>query len=374
MLQESLVTNELLQQITQAAAFTDEQGSFPDTSFKALTNAGLLKCVLPGAVLDYLQPKTAQLLQLLKRIGSADLSVGRIYEGHLNALYLIHLFANNEQKETWYNDVEKHKKLFGVWNTQAADGIRIHAIENGRYRLEGSKTFCSGAGYINRPLITGQLCGAAVMGWQMCIVPIEKVKPVVQDASFWKPLGMRSSVSYRMDFTGVELEEKDLLGKPDQYYNQPVFGSGAIRFAAVQLGGAEAIFDATKEYLQSLGRTDDLFQRSRVAEMSYLLRTGDLWLENAGSNADAWLKDGSQSSRIVAFANMTRAVIEDICLRVMQLAECSVGARGLMRPNVLERIHRDLTFYLRQPAPDACLVAIGEYVLQQKSTAHELWR
>jgi alkylation response protein AidB-like acyl-CoA dehydrogenase len=333
-----------------------------------------LSIVLPGSELDYSHPGTSKLLQLLKEIGGADLSVGRIYEGHLNALYLVHLFANDSQKNTWYQDARDHNRLFGVWNTQASGGIRIHTIENGRYRLEGSKTFCSGAGHINRPLITGELVGGDTNGWQMCIVPTEKLQRVIPDPSFWNPLGMRSSVSYRMDFSGIELEAKDLLGGANQYYSQPVFSGGAIRFAAVQLGGAEAVFNATKEYLQSLGRTDDMFQRARIAEIACLVTSGDNWLEAAGKKTDEWLKNNDETDRIIAYANMTRTAIEEICLRTMQLSERSVGARGLMRPNVLERIHRDLTFYLRQPAPDATLTAIGEYVLRQNQTAHELWR
>lgn len=364
----------LLHRIKQEAAKADETGLFPKISFESVSEAGLLDCVLPGRELDYKIPRTIQMLYLLKQVGSADLSVGRILEGHLNALYLVHLFANEKQKERWYNDVIQHKKLFGVWNTQANDGILIHAISPGRYRLEGAKTFCSGSGNIQRPLITGKLVGQAKSGWQMCIIPVEKVRPVNEDVSFWNPLGMRASVSYRMDFTGVEIEEDELLGEPDQYYSQPTFSGGAIRFAAVQLGGAEAVFNAAKEYLQSLQRTDDMFQRARLAEMAWLIASGDNWLESAGRKNDEWLGDLAQTHRIIAYANMTRTAIEEICLRCMQLAERSVGARGLMRPNALERIHRDLTFYLRQPAPDATLTAIGEYVLQQKEPAHDLWR
>ncbi len=58
----------------------------------------------------------------------------------------------------------------------------------------------------------------------------------------------------------------------------------------------------------------------------------------------------------------------------MPLAERSVGARGLMRPQPFERIHRDLTFYLRQPAPDATVVDIGQYVATNPTNAHDLWR
>ncbi|GAB3548911.1 acyl-CoA dehydrogenase family protein [Spirosoma fluminis] len=370
--QDSL--NNLVTRIASIAADTDDEQRFPSEAFQYLAEAGLLGVTLPEQPLDSQLPTTAQLLQLLKLMGAGNLAVGRIYEGHINALKLISLYASPDQKQLWYADVAAHNRLFSVWNTQAADGVKIHAIGNGRYVLEGAKTFCSGAGWIQRPLVTGELVGGEKTGWQMCIIPTEQVKAIPQDDRFWQPLGMRASVSYKLDFTGVELSESDLLGQPDDYYRQPHFSGGAIRFAAVQLGGAEALFNATRDYLSTLNRTDDSFQRTRLGEMAYLIESGNQWINQAGAKADEWLNRTNESAKIIAYANMTRVAIEEICLRTMQLAERSVGARGLMRPLPFERIHRDLTFYLRQPAPDATIVDLGHYVLTNSTNAHDLWQ
>ena len=366
--------NTLIGRMADAAPQTDDDGTFPERVFSWLADAGLLAITLPGGELDDKLPNTVRLLQLLKRIGTGNLAVGRVYEGHINALNLISLYATADQKRTWHDDSLRHHRLFSVWNTQANDGVRIHAVGNGRYVLYGSKTFCSGSGWIQRPLVTGDLIGAEQTGWQMCIVPTERVNVIPQDARFWQPLGMRASVSYKLDFTGVELGEDDLLGQPGDYFQQPHFSGGAIRFAAVQLGGAEALFDATRALLVSMNRTDDVFQKTRLAEMSYLIESGNQWIDTAGRKTDEWRTRGDEAGRIVAYANMTRTAIEEICLRVMQLAERSVGARGLMRPLPFERIHRDLTFYLRQPAPDATLADIGQFVLKNETDGHALWR
>ena len=56
---------------------------------------------------------------------------------------------------------------------------------------------------------------------------------------------MRATASFRADLTGLEIDDDDLVGAPNAYYQQPAFGGGAIRFAAVQLGGAEAVFEKT---------------------------------------------------------------------------------------------------------------------------------
>ncbi|WP_077921914.1 acyl-CoA dehydrogenase family protein [Spirosoma sp. 209] len=365
--------HQLIQNIADQAAQTDRDDAFPEAVFAWLADAGLLAVTLPGHPLDPQQANTARLLQLLKRIGAGNLAVGRVYEGHINALQLIAQYASTEQKQRWYADVEQANRLFSVWNTQAGDGVRIHALGGGRYELEGAKTFGSGSGWIQRPLVTGELVGQGRSGWQMCIIPTEQVKAIPQDDQFWQPLGMRASVSYKLDFTGVVLDEADLLGQPGDYFRQPHFSGGAIRFAAVQLGGAEALYEATRSFLSSMNRTDDPFQQARLAEMAYLIESGNQWINAAGAKADDWLAQEQEAGRLVAYANMTRTAIEEICLRVMPLAERSVGARGLMRPLPFERIHRDLTFYLRQPAPDATLVDIGRYVLHNTTPAHDLW-
>ncbi len=336
-----------------------------------MREADLLSITLPGQPLAFERSVTAQQLQLLKLIGKGNLSVGRIYEGHINALLLIYLFGTTEQRERWYADTQHAQHLFGVWNTQAHDGVSIVAQGNGRYVLQGAKTFCSGARQVTRPIVPGKLIDeeGQECGWQMCIVPLDEHPQAPVDPSFWKPLGMHASVSHKIDFSGITLTEDDLLGQPDDYHLQPYFSGGAIRFAAVHLGGAEAIFDATRTYLQELRRTEDPYQRMRLGEMAILIETGNRWIEQAGQQADS----AATPEQIINYANMTRSVIERIGLEVMQLAERCVGARGLLHPHPFARLHADLTTYLRQPAPDIALAQVGQYVGEQTTPAHTLW-
>jgi alkylation response protein AidB-like acyl-CoA dehydrogenase len=369
--QQTLSPAKAFRLIAQNAASVDYDGAFPVMEFEWLRRSGLMSISLPDKPLASSKKRTAQLLQLLKAVGKASLPVGRVYEGHINAVLLIELYGSKQQQKQWFNEANK-QHLFGVWNTQAQDGVKLHDLGNGRYRLEGFKTFCSGAGHVSRPVITADWVSPQRKGWQMCVLPMERLKPAAIDRDFWKPLGMRASASFKVDFTGLEITDQELLGLPDAYYQQPYFSGGAIRFAAVQLGGAEAVLEASHRMLKEINRTDDPFQRARVAEMTYLVESGNLWLKQAGKKNDLWVQQPENTGKLLAYANMTRTVIEDICLRCMQLAERSVGSRGLIRPQALERVHRDLTTYLRQPAPDATLTAIGEYVLKQDTT-HKLW-
>lgn len=368
------------------AALVDHERTFPVKEFELMAQVGLLTTPLPhergGLGLGTQAGGTLALLKLLKQIGRGSLPVGRVYEGHVNALQLIETFGTKAQKESYAADVHDHHFIFAVWNTEASDGVRLVPLAGGRYRLEGAKTFASGADWVKRPLITGTLPDG---GRQMCIVPMERVEVGV-DPSWWQPLGMHASVSYKLDFSGVELTADDLLGAPNDYTRQPWLSGGAIRFTAVQLGGAEALLDATVEYLKAMSRIDDPYQKARVAQMSIAVESGNLWLRGSAAlleEAASVFYTSSQNvsatslpqeaGTVLAYVNMTRSAIERICLDVLEDTERAVGARGLLQPQPFERLVRDLRLYLRQPAPDAALAEVGRYVLQAPERPSTLW-
>jgi alkylation response protein AidB-like acyl-CoA dehydrogenase len=119
----------------------DFNGAFPEREFKLIAESGLLAVPLRqelggwGAGIN--ANVTSELLTLLKRIGYGNLSVGRIYEGHVNALQLIQTFGSKEQVALYARDASVHHKIFGVWNAEAEDGVKIIPLSNGKYRLEG---------------------------------------------------------------------------------------------------------------------------------------------------------------------------------------------------------------------------------------------
>lgn len=363
------------------AAQIDHTGAFPVEEFKQIAAAGLLAAPLDRALgglgLGIDASTTYDLLKLLKLIGRGNLAVGRVYEGHVNALQLIQTFGTAAQIEQYSEDVHDRQKIFGVWNAEDADNLKIIPLDNGHYRLEGCKTFASGSGYVDRPFANGTLPDGR---WQMCIVPMDEVATIA-DPSWWQPSGMRATASYKVDFSGVELPETALIGQPNDYYRQPWLSAGVVRFAAVQLGGAEALFDEARRFLHSLERVRDPYQEERFGKMAIALESGNLWLQGAADFianyapifAGSPTGTHAESVKLVAYANMVRTTIEQICLDVMQLVQRSVGTRGLLPPNEIDRINRDLTLYLRQPAFDAAIANVGQYILSHSDSVGQLW-
>ncbi|MCD9856652.1 acyl-CoA/acyl-ACP dehydrogenase [Epilithonimonas sp. JDS] len=356
------------------AAKTDSVTSFPEKTLVKLKSSRLLTASIPeefGGLNLGLTPGTnLALLNILKNIGKGNLVMGRILEGHINAQILINQFGNVKQKKLFSSEAfEGH--LFGVWNTQATDGTYFSKSKRGVYFLNGSKTFTTGAGYVTRPIVTAARKDGS---WQMCVVPFENETAKI-DSSWWNPMGMQSSRSFKTTFTKTNIPKINLLGSPGEYYQQPGFSGGSVRFAAVQLGGAEQLLDETKAYLVALDRIQDPFQKMRLGQMAIAIESGNQWLNGAAVKMDDYLREPTKRNGedFIFLSNMMRTAIEQICTDVMILCQKSVGARGLNRPYHFERIIRDLSTYLRQPAPDAVLTEIGSFILNSDTPATDIW-
>ena len=220
-------------------------------------------------------------------------------------------------------------------------------------------------------IITGPLLhGAENRGWQMVVVPLETLNRERIDPSFWHPMGMEASASYKVDFTGIRLQTSDLLGQPDDYHLQPAFSGGAVRFAAVHLGGAEALLEHTRQQLRQRNRLDQPYQLHRLGRMAIAAEGGNQWLAGA---AGYGLYAYNSSEQVIEYANMVRTAISTICQEVIQLTLASIGVQSCMKPNPVERIIRDLQTYLCQPNPDGALASVGTYVgVSEQPTAY-LW-
>ena len=345
----------------ERAAATDRPGGFPTDDVRALHDAGLLAAPLraddDGVGLGSERGSLHALLTVLRTIGRGSLPLGRLYEGHVNALLLIDRYATDDQRQRWTADA-RAGHLFGVWNTEIpSDGVR-YARDGDAVRVQGAKTFATGCAHVTRPLVPGALGD----GWQMAVLPTDQFETVDQPET-WRAEGMRASMSGRIDFSGAVLDADVLLGAPGDYLREPEFTGGSVRFAAVQLGGADALAEATGGYLRQLGRADHPTQQIRMGEVATLVETGALWLLGAARLMDPPVS-APDPGAVRAYAQMARTAVEHVCLGVMERSDRAVGARGLGQPGVLERVGRDLRLYLRQPNPDGAVEAAGAYAFE----------
>jgi alkylation response protein AidB-like acyl-CoA dehydrogenase len=342
----------------------DEDGAYPTADVAALRESGLLTAVLPakfgGAGLI-----GSSLGEVLRSIGSGSLPLGRLFEGHVNTLELVLRYGDDRRVEL-VADEARAGNLFGVWNTDDANGMRlIH--RQGRSWLEGRKVLASGAGHIERPLVTA----TDEEGRRLMVLP--KLDPGRADLSRWTAQGMRASATGAVDFTGVEIEPIEIVGREGDYERQPWFSAGAWRFAAVHLGGMERLFDLLRRHLQETNRGQDPHQAARMGGAAIAIETARLWVTQAATIAEAPVGSGAPE-QLVAYVNLARLAVEAAALDLMQRVQRSVGLQAFLRPNPIERISRDLATYLRQPGPDRALTDAAAWMLGQPASVQDLWR
>ena len=357
----------------ERAGALDRDGAFPGEDVAALRDAGLLTICLPvhlgGSGLGSEHLGSVELATVLRLVGRGNLSLGRLYEGHVNAWRLIARYGGEALQHRLAADAHAGC-LFGVWNTGPADNdVGLTRTARG-WDLSGRKVLASGAGWVDRPLITARLVDGTS---RMLVVALDRQDDRA-DLRAWRPTGMRASASGSLDFTGCRVDDDAVFGDDGAYQREPDLSAGAWRFAAVQLGGIDALSHELRAHLRRTGRGGDPHQAARLGQAVIAAETARLWVTRAAEiTAAIGLEPGDVDEAAMAYVRLARLAVERAALDVLELVQRSIGLQAFIRPAPVERIARDLATYLRQPGPDRALVGAAAHVLSSDRTVDDLW-
>lgn len=359
------IAAEVAEELFGSANERDAAATFPSGALATLHAAGLMMAPFPqsldGAGLAGADA-VDHLRDVLRLIGGGDLSVGRLYEGHVNAVALVVRYGTPSQLSRLAADVHDGA-LCGVWNAEGAGPVTLET-GGGRWQLRGAKILASGAGSLSRPIVPASRGDAIVM----TMPRLGADAP--HDLSRWTAQGMRSSATGTVDLTGLEIGPDQIIGQDDDYRVQPTFFGGAWRFCAVQLGAIERLVDLFRADLAARGRGDDPYQRGRIAACATAVETASLWITQA---ARMVAEATRPTAEILAYVGLTRGVTERAGLDVMEAAHRGLGLGSFMRPHPVERVARDLATYLRQPAPDGAMADAAASVMASPRPIRDLW-
>jgi alkylation response protein AidB-like acyl-CoA dehydrogenase len=331
----------------RAAESADAAASIDAALWQDFHDSGLALAAFPethgGSGLSEAS-RQGDLCTVLRLIGAGDLSVARLFEGHVNAISLVCRYGTDAQIASLAGSVNDGA-LAAVWGADDAAGLKI--VTNGsRAELSGRKILASGAGFVTRPIVTA--IGAE--GPLMCLLDLPKHYDA--DLSGWNAQGMRSTATGAVALSGIPIGRDQIIGSPGDFMRQPYFSGGAWRFCAAHLGAMERLVELFRDHLVSRGRGDDPYQLQRVAQCIAAARTARFWVEDAARKLGS---EDDDATAVVAFANLTRMVTERSALDIMEAVQRGAGLVSFIRPNPIERIARDLSTYLRQPVPDLAM-------------------
>jgi alkylation response protein AidB-like acyl-CoA dehydrogenase len=362
------------------AARYDETATFPAEDFDDIFRAGLQAPVVPkqhgGLGLGPYRGDVFTLWMMTKEIAKVDLSLARCWEGHCNSLVLLDGMANDEQRARWFAGVVERGEKWVAWSGEpqarkpgetARFGTTVEKVDGG-YIVDGKKAFATsaGAGGAEMAILLVNTAGpggvrhasAESLDTQLMMACNLSDPTVAVDASWWDPIGMRATVSHVVLFKRTFIPNADIIGYPGQYLKEGWQTCFIPHYAATFLGAAEAAFDYAMEYITTQNKTEDPYIQHHIGQMSVNVETGHLWLRHV---ARLWETGRYQEAQIAG--SRARHVMEHLAEETVKHCIRACGARCLIRPSVLERIYRDLSFYVRHDNDDHILAMIGKSVL-----------
>jgi alkylation response protein AidB-like acyl-CoA dehydrogenase len=361
------------------AAHYDQTATFPSEDFDDLFHAGLLGAAIPesygGLGLGPYLGDVYNLWMITKEIAAADLSLARCWEGHANSLVLLTGMASEEQKARWFDGVLGRGETWVAWSGEpqarkpgesARYGTNIEIVKGG-YVVDGTKVFCTSAGGARWALLLVNTAGpggarhASASHEGLLMLACDLSDPSVTfDGSWWDPIGMRATVSHLVRFNRTFIPEANLVGYPGQYISEGWQTCFIPHYAASFLGAAEAAYEYAMQYIKSQNKEADPYVHQHIAQMAIKIETANLWLRHV---AGMW-ETGRHGEAQLA-GSRARHIIEHLATESVQHCIRACGARSLNRPSPLERIYRDLSFYVLHDNDDHILAMIGKSLLGQ---------
>jgi alkylation response protein AidB-like acyl-CoA dehydrogenase len=358
----------LTKQFAARADDYDKSATFPAQDFDDLFAAGLHAPTVPvdhgGLGLGPRCGNTYALWAMTRKVAAADLALARCWEGHANSLVLIDALGTPAQRERWFDGVVNRGDKWVAWSgeprplgttvTRAADGWRIR----GRKGFATSATGADWAILLVDPAGPG---GARHAGSDDTVLMLacDLSDPSVRvDASWWDPIGMRATVSHVVDFDDTFIPDGNQIGPPGAYLKQSWQAAFLPHYAASFLGAADALAEHAMISVLRQGKDEDPYVQHRIGAIAVAMESAELWLRHVAGLWDAWRVDEARIAGVRA-----RHVVEHLALAVLDDCVRVCGARSLNRPSPVERILRDLTFYVRHDNDDRLLATVGKAAL-----------
>lgn len=288
-------------------------------------------------------------------VGSYDLGLAKLFEGHTDALAILaELGAPTVAIEG----------RWGVWCADPPDS-HVQARPSGAQtlygpgaavQLHGRKAWCSGAADIEQALVSAWLPDR-----QRCLVAVRMQQSGIRvDTDRWRAVGMAASASYDVHFNDVA---GVLVGAPGEYLSRPGFYHGGAGVAACWYGAAVRIASAL-QHKHTLGR--DPHGQVHLGAIDVVLAGARQLLREAAECIDT-----DPASPCFPAVQRARLAVETAVEEVLRRVPRALGPGPLCMERDLACMVADLPVFVRQSHAEHDQAALGRYVAE--ADGEHLW-
>jgi alkylation response protein AidB-like acyl-CoA dehydrogenase len=278
----------------------------------------------------------------LMELGREDLSLARLAEAHWDAVAILAEAGRKPHAGA----------IYGVWASERpGQELEVVGGESG-VTIEGKKMFCSGAGLVDRALIT-------VKGRKPILVDTDlrgNARNFQIDGTGWKTAAFAETRTSTVTFNGLAVSREDFVGEPGWYLERPGFWHGACGPAACWAGGAAGLVDFAAKQSR-----EDPHALAHLGAMQASLWELEATLDCAGREIDADVRD---AARAQTRALIVRHLVEQASTEILRRLARAYGPYPLAMDEGISRRCHELDLYLRQSHAEKDLEELG---LQVKS-------
>ena len=277
--------------------------------------------------------KTAARHHALIEIARSNLSLARLAEAHFDALAIL--------AEAGRRPVAG--ALYGVW----ASEIPGQAITFRNGELCGKKRFCTGAGLLDRALIT-----ATEPEHRLIDIDLRAgTQTLGIDTKEWITPAFAETSTATVTFNLTRFEEGDFIGPPRWYLDREGFWPGALGPAACWAGGALGLVDWA--LLQKRHDPHSLAHLGGLQANAWQLRS---LLAQAGMEIDAHPLDATANHKL---ALVVRHLVEQSCADILTRIGRAYGPHPLAFDSTISRRYLEVELYIRQSHAERDLETLG---------------
>lgn len=366
----------LLDALRATAAQRDRDGGHAAQEKQWIADAGLLTLAVPreygGAGAPW--PAVYETIRAIARVDSAL--------AHLLGFQCLQIVS----VDVWGNQVQRARYLRGTvenrwWWGNAVNPLDTRLIatatDDGGFRLNGQKGFCSGT-----------------RGSQMMTVsahdpqtgkPIFAVVPTARDGitvnEDWNPIGQRQTDSGSVSFEQVKVEADEVLHRSET----PPAPHATLRTLVSQqvltnlfVGIAQGALEEARAYVNQYGRpwissgvekaTDDPYLIQRFGEMRLQTVAAEALATRAAQALDnAWRKgealSADERAQVALATSEAKILAHRAALEVSENLFDACGARSTHAPLALDRFWRNARVHTLHDPLDYRVRDVGRYAL-----------
>lgn len=293
--------------------------------------------------------RTADRWLALAALARHDVSEARIAEAHVDALQIL---AEAGRPPT-------PGALYGVW---ASEHPRWHVTgtdaPEGALALHGSKAFCTGAGLLDRALVSVAVPGPSGDGTRLVELDLATVDPARVDASSWVAAALSDTETAVVDLDGLVVPADATVGADGWYLDRPGFWDGAIGPAACWAGAALGLVDHAAAHPPS-----DPHGRAHLGALAALGWSLEAALEQAGREIDAatgsTADPGERARAARRRALVVRHLVDVTAAEIQDRFARALGPRPLVADGTVIERDQALSLYRRQCHAERDLETLG---------------